>query len=145
MPVPVLWCFCNLTRGKLHKGFSIIHHHPATNVLLFLPPNYINIDEIHLCSVLCSDESNGNRKTGWLDFERCTCGRPIFYAIHIWYVLMMWPQNNIVYVHKCTENLEADGRKVQQTLLLSHIGPESRLFAVKFSSAETGMGVTSRP
>ena len=54
MPVPVLCCFCNLTRGKLHKGFSIIHHHPATNVLLFLPPNYIYIDEIHLCSVLCS-------------------------------------------------------------------------------------------
>ena len=54
MPVPVLCCFCNLTRGKLHKGFSIIHHHPATNVLLFLPPNYIHIDEIHLCSVLCS-------------------------------------------------------------------------------------------
>ena len=29
--------------------------------------------------------------------------------------------------------------------LLDHIGPESRLFAMKFSSAETGMGVTSRP
>ena len=26
-----------------------------------------------------------------------------------------------------------------------HIGPESRLFAVKFSSAETGVGVTYRP
>ena len=27
----------------------------------------------------------------------------------------------------------------------NHIGPESRLFAMKFSCAETGMGVTSRP
>ena len=26
-----------------------------------------------------------------------------------------------------------------------HIGPECRLFAVKSTSAETGMGVTSRP
>ena len=28
---------------------------------------------------------------------------------------------------------------------LTHIGPECRLFAVKSTSAETGMGVTSRP
>ena len=30
-------------------------------------------------------------------------------------------------------------------VLLDHIGPESQLFAVKSTSAETGMGVTSRP
>ena len=29
--------------------------------------------------------------------------------------------------------------------IAGHIGPESRLFAVKSTSAETGMGMTSRP
>ena len=38
---------------------------------------------------------------------------------------------------------------IQSRLMLmdetNHIGPECRLFAVKSTSAETGMGVTSRP
>ena len=36
-------------------------------------------------------------------------------------------------------------KKLRYNFFLNHIGPESRLFATKCSSAETGMGVTSRP
>ena len=48
-------------------------------------------------------------------------------------------------LHLACEAGHMEVAKVRKIVFPMHIGPESRLFAMKFSSAETGMGVTSRP